>query len=109
MRLPIDTSGMGFIAASAAKPKTVFGTGEVQMDKESGKAWYVVDVLMSDGAGGSAQLRLKVAGPLETQFGDLLKVTGLWAMPWENEGRNGIAYTATRIERAQAPAPAKAG
>src|SRR3954451_14197560 len=72
VRLPIDTSGMTFMAAAPAKPVTDFDTRQHKAD-ENGELLFNLQVVA-------------------------LEPEGLVAMPWSMNERSGVAFRANRVE-----------
>jgi len=101
MKLPIDTSGMTFLAAGPAEPALNYDTKAVKVD-DNGQAIFSVQVVaLVDG--GAEVLPVKVAGePKGIVKGGGLKLVGLVAQPWSMDGRFGVAFRATQIEAAGA-------
>lgn len=99
MRLPIDTSGMTFLAAGPPEQAVNFDTKAPKVD-ESGQAIYAVQVVaLVDG--GAEVLAVKVAGESKgVTKGVTVTLAGLVAQPWSMDGRSGVAFRATKIETA---------
>ena len=99
MKLPIDTSGMMFLAAGPPEPVVDFDTKAAKVD-ESGQTIFAVQVVgLRDG--GAEVLSVKVAGePKGIAQGVAVKLVGLVAQPWAMGDRSGVAFRATRIEAA---------
>lgn len=101
MKLPIDTTGMTFLAAGPPEPVLDFESKTPKVD-ENGAALYSVQlVALNDG--GAEVIGVKVAGqPKGVSQGATVRVVGLVATPWSMGDRSGVAYRATQIE----PSPA---
>jgi hypothetical protein len=101
MKLPIDTTGISFIAAGPAEVVVDFETKATKMD-ESGQPIFGMQVVaLSDG--GADVISVKVVGePKGISQGANLKLVGLTAQPWAMGDRNGVAFRASRIEPAGA-------
>lgn len=99
MKLPIDTTRITFIAASAPEPVVDFETKAAKVD-ESGQPVYGVQVVALS-EGGAEVISVKVSGELKgiTQ-GSALKLMDLTAQSWAMGDRSGIAFRANRIESA---------
>lgn len=102
MKLPIDTSAITFLAASAAEPVLDYDSKSPKVD-ESGQAVFSVQlVALTDG--GAEVLSVKVSGePKGVSQGATVRVSGLTAQPWAMGERSGIAYRAIRIEPTPSP------
>lgn len=101
MRLPINCEQPRFIAAGPAKPVPVFNgaQGEVKTDRE-GRAIYSVELFAASGEGGNSDvITVKLPGPVETSFGDLVSLRGLTAEYWEMGDRSGVSFRAEVLDR----------
>ncbi|MEV0935587.1 hypothetical protein ACIBMX_21765 [Streptomyces phaeochromogenes] len=109
--LPIDTAKFaGIICAVPPAPRVANReTGQLRVDRETGKTMYQVGLCMM--AGTSADVvNVSVAGePAGVQLGMPVAVRDLIATPWENDGRHGIAFRAAEIRPLNAPAGKGAG
>lgn len=111
--LPIDTSkftGM-FCAVPPAVRLANRETGQPRIDRDTGLTLYQVGVCLMAGTQAEV-INVSVAGePKGVVQGVPVQVQGLAAVPWENEGRHGIAFRATVITSlsAQVPPPPKGG
>ncbi|MBQ0828186.1 SCO3933 family regulatory protein [Streptomyces tagetis] len=103
--LPIDTAKYtGIICAVPPAPRVANReTGQLRVDRETGKTVYQVGLCLM--AGTSADVvNVSVAGePAGVQLGMPVAVRDLVAMPWENDGRHGIAFRAAEIRPLSAP------
>ena len=96
MKLPVDTSGMTFMCATAPEPVLDFETKRPRAD-ENGEVLFSVQVVAL--AAGSAEIiAVKVAGEPKVAQGAMLHVHGLVASPWSMGDRSGVAFRAHRIE-----------
>ena len=97
MKLPIDTTGMTFLAAGPAEPVLDFESKTAKVD-ENGMPLFSVQVV-APAEGGADVIGVKIAGePMGVAQGATVKVTGLMATPWSMGDRSGVAYRATQIE-----------
>ncbi len=105
MRLVLDTSKVAFTVTKDAEPKTEFGSGQQKMNRASKLPEWVVEILAMDSERGEV-IRVTVAGdqPKVSQ-GQPVRFEELEAIPWSNNGRDGVAYRAAAIHPA---APARA-
>jgi hypothetical protein len=105
MRLVLDTSKVTFTVTKAAEPKTEFGSGQQKMNRASKLPEWSVEVLAMDSERGEV-IRVTVTGdqPKVSQ-GQPVAFAELEAIPWANNGRNGVAYRAAAIHPA---APSRA-
>jgi hypothetical protein len=105
MRLVLDTAKVTFTVTKAAEPKTEFGSGQQKMNRASKLPEWVVEVLAMDSERGEV-IRVTVTGdqPKLSQ-GQQVRFEELEAIPWANNGRNGVAYRAGAV---QPPAQARA-
>lgn len=95
MRLPIDTSGMTFMAAAEARPVTDFETRQHKAD-ENGELLFNLQVVALD-PDGAQIITVKVAGDPQVAQGAMLALDGLVAMPWSMNDRSGVAFRANRV------------
>jgi hypothetical protein len=105
MRLVLDTSKVTFTVTKAAEPKTEFGGTQQKMDRATKLPEWSVEVLAMDSERGEV-IRVTVTGdqPRVSQ-GQPVAFSELEAIPWANNGRNGVAYRAASI---QGSAPSRA-
>jgi hypothetical protein len=97
MRIPVDMSGLTFMAAAPARPVTDFDTRQHKAD-ENGEPLYNLQVVWLD-AEGAQIITVKVAGDPQIGQGALLALEGLLAMPWSmNDGRSGVAFRANSVK-----------
>ena len=107
MRLVLKDEKYTFTVTKAAEPKTEFGSGKQKMNRASQLPEWVVEVLAMDSERGEV-IRVTVTGdqPKVSQ-GQQVRFEDMEAIPWANNGRNGVAYRAASIQpAAQTPAPA---
>ena len=100
MRLVLDTAKVTFTVTKAAEPKTEFGSGQQKMNRASKLPEWVVEVLAMDSERGEV-IRVTVAGDQpKVNQGQTVRFEELEAIPWANNGRNGVAYRAATIQPA---------
>lgn len=109
MKLRIDTTGVTFLCTRIPEQRTNFDTGAPRIDKATGQALWLVQLIALDTTGGEV-LAVTVVGEPKVTVGQPVAVSGLVALPWSQDGRSGIAYRAETITAADAgAATAKAG
>jgi hypothetical protein len=96
VKLPIDTSGMTFMAAAPARPVTDFETRQPKTD-ENGELLFNLQVVALDPEGAQI-ITVKTPGDPQVGQGALLELEGLVAMPWAMNERSGVAFRANRIK-----------
>jgi hypothetical protein len=98
MRLVLDTSKVTFTVTKPAEPKTEFGGTQQKMDRATKQPEWTVEVLAMDSERGEV-IRVTVTGdqPRVSQ-GQPVTFSELEAIPWANNGRNGVAYRAASIQ-----------
>ena len=103
MRLMIDTSAVAFTATKAPEPRRDYGKTEQRTDRSTGRPEWVVEALAMDSEGGVV-IKVTVAGdqPRMTQ-GQPVRFESLEAIPWNNNGKSGVAYRAASVHAAAAP------
>jgi hypothetical protein len=100
MRLVLDTSKVTFTVTKAAEPKTEFGSGQQKMNRASKLPEWQVEVLAMDSERGEV-IRVTVTGDQpKVNQGQPVRFEELEAIPWANNGRNGVAYRAATIQPA---------
>ena len=95
VKLPIDTSGMTFMAAAPARPVTDFETKQHRVD-DNGELLYNLQVVALD-AEGAQIITLRVPGDPRVGQGAMLVLEGLVALPWSMGDRSGVAFRANRV------------
>ena len=100
MRLVLDTAKVTFTVTKAAEPRTEFGSGKQKMSRASQLPEWVVEVLALDSERGEV-IRVTVAGDQpKVNQGQPVRFEELEAIPWANNGRDGVAYRAAAIHPA---------
>jgi len=100
MRLVLKESQWTFTVTRAAEPKTEFGGTQQKMDRTTKRPEWVVEVLAMDSERGEV-IRVTVTGDQpKVNQGHPVTFTELEAIPWANNGRNGVAYRAASIQPA---------
>lgn len=102
MRLKIDTTGVQFFCTRPAEARTDRDTGAPRLDRETSLPLWQVQLAALDETGGEV-LAVTVAGQPEVAVGQPLKVEGLYAIPWTQGDRSGVAYRAASIRSTGAP------
>ena len=100
MRLVLKDEKYAFTVTKAAEPKTEFGGTQQKMDRATKLPEWTVEVLAMDSERGEV-IRVTVTGdqPRVSQ-GQPVSFSDLEAIPWANNGRNGVAYRAAAIHPA---------
>ena len=100
MRLVLKDEKYAFTVTKAAEPKTEFGGTQQKMNRASKQPEWVVEVLAMDSERGEV-IRVTVTGdqPKVSQ-GQPIRFEELEAIPWANNGRDGVAYRAAAIHPA---------
>lgn len=102
MRLNIDVSGVQFFCTRAPEARTDRESGAARMDRETGLPLCQVQVAALDATGGEV-LAVTVAGQPEVAVGSPVTVEGLYAIPWSQGDRSGVAYRAASIRATGSP------
>jgi hypothetical protein len=96
MRLIVDISNVQFQVTSNPKEKTD-QTGK-QKFNPAGLPMWTTQVLAQDGENGEV-LQVSVSGAKPTvTVGQGVRPLGLEAIPWNNNGKHGVAFRATEIK-----------
>ena len=100
MRLMLDTSAVSFQVTRAAEARKDFGKDVQKVDRETGRPQWVVELLAQDSERGEV-IRVTVTGDQpKVNQGQTVRFEELEAIPWANNGRNGVAYRAAAIHPA---------
>lgn len=102
MRLNINTDGVQFFCTRAPVARTDRDTGVPRMDRETGLPLWQVQLAALDSTGGEV-LAVTVAGQPEVAVGSPLVVDGLYAIPWSQGDRSGVAYRAASMRSSGSP------
>lgn len=108
-QIPVDTAAMTVMLIQAPEPKIKNReTGEVAIDKLSGKTLFNVNVaVIVDGRPDAVTIVVAEDGIQPDLFpGAPVALPGLVARPWENDFGHGISFKATAVMAAQVPAAA---
>ena len=96
----------GWLCVMAPEPRLVdIETGEVRKDRRTGATVYSVGVCGLRGRDSSVIQVSLVGEPEAVTVGAPVRLEGLEGMPWEREGRSGIAWRARSVHPLTAPAP----
>jgi hypothetical protein len=96
MRLIVDTTNVQFQVTSNPKEKND-QTGKQKFNIDGLPMW-TTQVLAQDGENGEV-LQVSVAGAKPSvTVGQLVRPLGLEAIPWNNNGKHGVAFRATEIK-----------
>ena len=98
-KLPIDTAGLSFLCAISPQ-EVVDEYKRPKADRTTGEVLFTTQLVVL-GDEGAEVIKVVTAGAPRVAQGSMVTVTDLVATPWSIEGRNGIAFRATRID----PAP----
>ena len=100
MRLVLKDEKYTFTVTKAAEPRTEFGSGQQKMNRASKLPEWVVEVLAMDSERGEV-IRVTVAGDQpKVNPGQSVRIEGLEAIPWNNNGKYGVAFRAAAIHPA---------
>src|SRR3954452_11657554 len=99
MRLYIDTSkaASGFMVSRAFEPKVDITTGRIKTDRTTGQELCTIQLMALDERGGEV-ITVTVAGAVrEIPVMTPVSVVELEAIPWNNNGRSGVAFRAASV------------
>ena len=102
MKLRIDTAGVSFVCTRAPEQRIAFDSGQPKVDRETGLPLWQVQLMALDSSGGDV-IAVTVAGDPNVTVGQPVQVDSLVALPWNQEGRSGIAFRADAIRASGAP------
>src|SRR3954467_598886 len=99
MRLIIDTSkaASGFMVSRGFEPKVDITTGRIKTDRTTGQELYTIQLMALDERGGEV-ITVTIAGAVrEIPVMTPVSVVELEAIPWNNNGRSGVAFRAASV------------
>src|SRR3954447_12213764 len=99
MRLYIDTSkaASGFMVSRGFEPKVDITTGRIKTDRITGQELYTIQLMALDEKGGEVITVTIVGSAREIPVMTPVSVVELEAIPWNNNGRSGVAYRAASV------------
>jgi hypothetical protein len=96
MRWTIDTTGVQCQVTRNPEQK-LDQNGKQKIDRE-GRPMWTTQVIALDTTGGEV-LAITVAGAVPTvTVGQVVKPVGLEAIPWNNNGKHGVAFRASELK-----------
>jgi hypothetical protein len=96
MRLSLDTSGTQFQATKNSEQK-LDQNGKQKIDRE-GRPMWTTQVMALDETGGEV-IAITVSGVQPSiTVGQVVKPVGLEAIPWNNNGKHGVAFRAIELK-----------
>lgn len=97
--IPVDTSRMVFMAAGSPRPKIKDRqTGEIKFNADGMQLWQIkVLAQVDDNDGEPLLVTFPASHAPVARLGTLLRVEGLTAIPWETNGRHGVAFSASGL------------
>jgi hypothetical protein len=106
VKLYVDTSGKQVTVSKDPAPKND-QNGSQRSEKGTGRPMWSTQVFVLDETGGEV-LTITTAGEKpNVTVGQLVSVSGLEAIPWATNGRNGVAFRATELKPATGAAATK--
>jgi hypothetical protein len=97
VKLYVDTTGKQVQVSKDPEPKKD-QNGNQRSDKNSGRLMWATQVFVQDQDGGEV-ITVTTAGELpNVKVGQLVSVSGLEAIPWATNGRNGVAFRAAELK-----------
>src|SRR3954452_13863594 len=99
MRLYIDTSKVawGFMVSRTFGPKVDITTGRIKTDRNTGQELCTIQLMALDERAGEV-ITVTVAGAVrEIPVMTPVSVVELEAIPWNNNGRSGVAFRAASV------------
>jgi hypothetical protein len=99
-----ETAFAGFMCVMAPEAKVIdMQTGEVRKDRQTGATVFTVGVVAIRGRDSSVIQVAVVGEPSGVAVGTAVRVVDLEAVPWERDGRSGVAWRAASIVPATGP------
>lgn len=97
MRLYVDTKQVTFQVTRNPEPKND-QNGRQKQDSRTGAPMWTTQVMALDESGGEV-LMVTVAGEQpKVSVGMNVRPVGLEALPWNQNGRHGVAYRASELQ-----------
>ncbi len=97
MKLLLDISRTTFTVTREVEPKVDRDTGAQRTDRNTKALLWVVQVMALDATGGE-MLTITVAGDApKVNVGQAVLPVELEAIPWAQNGRNGVAFRASSV------------
>lgn len=101
-----ETAFAGLVCVMAPEAKVAdMQTGEVRKDRRSGQVVWTVGVCAMRGRDSSVIQIAVVGEPAGLSVGAPVRVVDLEAVPWERDGRSGVAWRAEAVLPAVPAAP----
>jgi hypothetical protein len=99
MRLYIDTNkaASGFMVSRGPEPKVDITTGRIKTDRITGQELNTIQLMALDEKGGEVITVTVVGAMREIPVMTPVSVVELEAIPWNNNGRSGVAYRAASV------------
>src|SRR5215203_1655124 len=105
MKLYVDTMGKQVTVSKAPSPK-VDEKGNQRSERNSGRPMWQTQVFVLDETGGEV-INVTTAGEVpNVTVGQPVSVSGLEAIPWVTNGRNGVAFRAVELKPVPVPSAA---
>jgi hypothetical protein len=97
VKLYVDTTGKQVQVSKEPEPKKD-QNGNQRSEKLTGKPMWATQVFVQDQDGGEV-ITVTTAGETpKVTVGQLVSVSGLEAIPWATNGRNGVAFRAAELK-----------
>lgn len=107
MRLYLDTSQVKFTVSKDPEPKMDNQTGAQKHDRQTNAPLFVVELVAKESGKGAEVIKVTVAGtPPAVAEDQQVNPKGLQALPWAQNGRNGVAFRAESVEPVSVGKPA---
>lgn len=99
MKLYVDTTGKQVTVSRDTEPKTD-QNGAQRSERGTGRLMWSTQVFVLDETGGEVITVTTAGEKPSVKVGQLVTVSGLEAMPWATNGRNGVAFRAIELKLA---------
>lgn len=108
MKLMVDASGVTFTVGREVQPRND-QNGTQRVEKDSRVPMWTVQLVAMDGSGAEV-INVTYVGvtPPKLTVGQPVVPVGLQAIPWAQNGKNGVAFRATEFKSAAGSVPARA-
>ncbi len=97
LKLVLDITGKTMTVSMASTPK-VDEKGTQKSERGTGRMLWSTQVFVLDGENGGEVITITTAGEKpDVKVGQPVTVSGLEAIPWVTNGRNGVAFRALEL------------
>lgn len=100
MRIKVNTASIPIMCTKNAEARTDFDTGQPKIDKATGLVLWQVQLMVLD-SDGAEVISVTLPGEPKVVVGQQVNVSNLVALPWNQNGKSGVAFRADAITPAE--------